>query len=60
MKVRLIKRDASSEKEEVKQHSEEASVINNVRSWVREFRSTKSADRQKMLDAVLASSRASR
>jgi len=41
MKVRLIKPDASIRKEKAKRQPVEVPIIETIRSWVREFQSSK-------------------
>lgn len=41
MKVRLIKPDASIRKERAKRQPVEVPIIETIRSWVREFQSSK-------------------
>jgi len=41
MKVRLIKPDASIRKEKAKRQPVEVPIIDTIRSWVREFQSSK-------------------
>ena len=43
MKVRLIKPDASTPEEKAKRQPDEVPIVETIRSWVREFQSSKAS-----------------
>jgi hypothetical protein len=43
MKVRLIKPEASSRQDEAKRSPVEVPIIDTIRSWVRDFKSTRAS-----------------